>query len=99
MTARFLVTSPSVSGSICAVPVLIPQRGCVLQPRVAALRGYPGKTDFIDLNRNAVVSIPNVTLIPFDLVLGKQRSHFILEAHFSMVVFLVRDIPPHLFQV
>jgi len=35
----------------------MPQRGYVLQPRVAALRGYPGKGELIEaFNRIAVAS-------------------------------------------
>jgi hypothetical protein len=34
--------------------LLLPQRGGDLQPRVAALRGYPGKNAFPILNRKAV---------------------------------------------
>ena len=65
-------------------------------PRFAATLGNEFE---IASNRKAVVSFPDVTLIPLYLVLRQQCSHLILETKLSMVILLVRYISLDLLQV
>ena len=78
----------------------MPQRGIGLQPKVAELARLPWVTVVNEFNRNAVVasshgradSIPNVFLVPFDLVLAQQRAQLVLEANLAVMLLLPGDV-------
>ena len=44
-------------------------------------------------------SIPNVFLVPFDLVLSQQRAQLVLEANFAMMLFLPGDVLLYRFEI
>jgi hypothetical protein len=55
------------------------------------------------INRNAVVanpfSIPNVFLVPFDLVLAQQRAQLVLRTHLLVMLLLRGDVLLYLFEI
>jgi hypothetical protein len=66
----------------------LPRSGCALQPNVA--EGYVGLTpEPKQFNRNAVASIPNVAIVPLDLMSPQQGSQLILKVYLAMMVLLV----------
>ena len=60
---------------------------------------FARKTWLEAANRNAVVSIPDVPFIPFDVVAPKQRPHLVLKVYLSMMLFLISYIFLNLLEV
>jgi hypothetical protein len=75
-----------------------PRSGCTLQPNVAAAATL-GLGRSKTINRNAVASFPDVTLIPFNLVLLQQQSQFILKINLLMMLSLVGNVFLHVLEV
>jgi hypothetical protein len=44
-------------------------------------------------------SIPNVFLVPFDLVLAQRRTQLILKSNLAMMFLLPGNVLPHLFKI
>src|SRR5258707_1637784 len=62
--------------------------------------GYVGLTsDETKINRKAVASIPNVTLIPFNLMLTEKRTQFVLKTHLPLMLLLLGDVLFYLLKV
>ena len=72
-----------------------PNRNAVAPSAQGCRLGYPGYGRTKPSNREAVASFPDVTLVPFNLVLLQQQSQFILKINFLMMLSLVGDLILH----
>ena len=50
-------------------------------------------------NRDAVASVPNVTVIPFDAMARQQFAQFILKIDFLVMLFLMSDVVLNLLHI
>src|SRR3989442_14779462 len=76
-----------------------PQRGFVLQPNVAAAATLGSRKIEHHINRKAVASVPNVSLIPFDAMPPQQSTQFILESNLPVMLDLISNVSFDLLQI
>ena len=74
----------SYPGDMCA-RFLNPERGCVPFPYSCTAAPQP--------------SIPNVTLVPFQVVLAQQCPKLVLKSHFLVMLWLIGNVSNYPFQI
>ena len=78
----------------------LPRRGCIHQPRASVAQPWVGERTGLVPRRGSTrmilrfISIPQILLVTFDAVFSQETSKLVLERFVSMVLLLVRDVPP-----
>src|SRR5579872_591549 len=78
-----------------SVPFLLPQRGCALKPKVVPSSELPWETGFADYQPGTGCgSIPQITLVPLELMLTEQRAQLFLKPYLPMMFLLANNVSP-----